>query len=510
MSKTDTESRPSHNVRPTYDQLQYAAELAQEPYDDVYQQIYDAIYDQHEKEGLVFDASTQAEVPGLLQLWELGERRAAHARRAGSIEHIQLSDDESNFLKYMQIFADFKSAALTFDVEKFDVDRKHDPDSVMISVAKSEAAGTSNMTPKEKIQYRKATPLIQEKIYRTEEEDTIYLNMMKNIFDPLHEIGDILLYKKPVPTDLRVELSNMANTAQAETKVMQRLAELYPVTTQPAEVTSPEAAPPDSQSTIEQTAARAVIEVYNRQTLDALKAASRGNLLVSTDTPQVKGEKEFIIDGEPTTQFRGGFQSFGDVSHGYDGRTNTYAEGYNSPLKEVEALFVKSIVEPVYEERPIIVYGGFLKRQKIHSTESVRVGSKPVEVLNAATNQMEPVTELAYQFYIRDNKPIDGREIRYTTLGGRPGNYLTVSVRVPQSVASAFVAALQQTPQLARQFAQELTVSDRTGITEDEWRTGVMHGEYKVKVEPPYDQLPRDWSISIINLTNHTKTKTKF
>ena len=244
--------------------------------------------------------------------------------------------------------------------------------------------------------------------------------------------------------------------------------------------------------------------LYNKILADVLRA-SEGRTLVHTDMPAHDG-RPLVRRGEPDYGVNSGFQTLGDRADSeYNGvAVNARNNRFNIPSDKVaiESVFTKHLQEPVYEDQQVETREGFFGRKVTTRTEQVKVGEQDVTMRNPITGEDEPAVEFVYQF--KSNGPKVDHV--YPTNSGRPGNMLVVNIQLPESIAQQLVTAAKENPDVARQLAKKLTVSDRTGITQHDWEVGNTDQGKHFKVEPPYDTLPKDWTMGFYD--EDTKTET--
>lgn len=142
--------------------------------------------------------------------------------------------------------------------------------------------------------------------------------------------------------------------------------------------------------------------------------------------------------------------------------------------------------------------GGRFKKKTKQVQEQVPDGEVPTMVMNPATGQQEPGVKVAYQF--NGNNRRDGAQTayykgpKYTTESGRSGNQLWIEATLPKSIADRLKQEVTSNPEVAHEFAKTLALNN--GITEQAWNNGV---------QPPFDKVPSDWTMAVVNLQKNTQ-----
>lgn len=254
---------------------------------------------------------------------------------------------------------------------------------------------------------------------------------------------------------------------------------------------------PEPTETVDE-ARQKVAEVFDdsgEKRLDALigevARAAKGATRIHTDIPKGLMLKSTSGDYRPMD----GFNSFGDglpqqSQHhvkklAYGGSAEAFifepdtATHYRTATKTVEA-------------------GGRFWKKTEQVEEQIPDGEIPIMVTNPTTGEQEPSVKVAYQFNgnnrNENGQPVSYEGPQYVTVGGRGGNVLYVETTLPRSVAEKLKQEVVLNPNAAREFAKTLLLNN--GITEQAWNNNVR---------PPFDKVPSDWAMSIVDLQKDTR-----
>lgn len=225
-------------------------------------------------------------------------------------------------------------------------------------------------------------------------------------------------------------------------------------------------------------------EKESSETLEQVLAFSRGRAVIETDIPT---NIPLAHGDELRKAYDSGFQYFGD-----NPRWHSFKDVKLEDRETPEAVIFQPHTEPIYEMHTEEVKVGWRKTRI--DERRVKTGEKPVMIVNPATGKEEPGVRVAYQFNSNNGSRHDfyGSDLPgYKTRGGRLGNVLTVETLLPQSLADKFKEEIARDPQTARRFAEQM--AKQNGVTDEVWSTG------DAPMRPPYDQLPNDWTISLVD-----------
>jgi hypothetical protein len=137
--------------------------------------------------------------------------------------------------------------------------------------------------------------------------------------------------------------------------------------------------------------------------------------------------------------------------------------------------------EDVFENREIEVpkKGLFAFGQKEKRIERVKVGNRPVmHGERVAGGKQEPLVELIYSTV---DSPDQGA---YRDYSKRTGQFLSVTIRLPESLARRSLDLLRSDPAFIRKMVEQ-TVIGQQGIPEGTWRSGELNGGFPLR--PPYE-----------------------
>ncbi len=251
------------------------------------------------------------------------------------------------------------------------------------------------------------------------------------------------------------------------------------------------------QSTVDD-ARRKVAEAFGdtgekeRQALiGEVARAAKGATRIYTDIPKDLILKSNSGDYRPID----GFNSFGDglpQNSRHVGEKLEYGGSAEAFLFEPDTTTrYKTVTE-------VIEVGGRFKKKTQQIEKQVPDGEVPTMVTNPATGQQESGVKVAYQF--NGNNRRDGAQTVfyegpvYATESGRGGNQLWVEVTLPKSVADKLKQETVNNPEIAREFAKTLAFNN--GVTEQAWNSGVR---------PPFDEVPNDWTMAVVDLQKDTQ-----
>jgi hypothetical protein len=213
---------------------------------------------------------------------------------------------------------------------------------------------------------------------------------------------------------------------------------------------------------------------------------------IHTDIPKGVQLKSAEGDYRPID----GFNSFGD---GLSQNNQHHSKKLTYSGSAEAFMFAPDTTTRYKTVTKTIETGGLFKKKTEQIDEQVPDGEMLTMVLNPATGQQEPGVKVAYQFngnQRRENNQTmfyEGPE--YKTESGRGGNQLFVEATLPKSVAEKLRQAASRDPEIAREFAEVLTLNN--GISEQVWNSGVR---------PPFDQIPDGWEMTITELEKDTRS----
>jgi len=170
-----------------------------------------------------------------------------------------------------------------------------------------------------------------------------------------------------------------------------------------------------------------------------------------------------------------------------------------------EAVMFSSLIESdtrtVTKERQVKV--GRLGRTHTESyseIETVPDSEHPVMMHNEQTGQDEPSIRFRYNFGYNDQMPVDDRRALpayQEFVGGRDGQTVQACIDLPESMANKLKTQIEQDPSSVRELVEKLFLNNNDGrITEEYWRKGGSVGH---PIRPPYEKLPSDWTIAMID-----------
>jgi hypothetical protein len=214
--------------------------------------------------------------------------------------------------------------------------------------------------------------------------------------------------------------------------------------------------------------------------------AAKGKTRILTDIPKGAVLKSNAGDFRP----RDGFQAFGDGLPQENHHNNTLLM-YGGSAEAM--LFAPDTTTRYKTVMKTVETGGRFFKKAEQVPEQVPDGEIPTMVINPSTGQQEPGIKVAYQFNGNKRKE-NGQTVLYEgpdyiTESGRVGNQLFVEATLPRSVADELKQGVASNPEIAREFARTLAMSN--GITEQAWNNGVR---------PPYDQVPNSWEMTVADL----------
>jgi hypothetical protein len=179
------------------------------------------------------------------------------------------------------------------------------------------------------------------------------------------------------------------------------------------------------------------------------------------------------------------------------------APGWTRIPTEAVAFTPVRTVDTTLERTERTVKTGLFKTEKRIDTREVDVpGSEhALTMVNPATGESEPVVLFQYSFSDQGKINPDGQggNLRYREFrGSRGGNELKVALEMPQSLADSLKSAIKDNPELVRNFVKNLALKRSNGaITQELWDHG--NKESGNPVEPPYNDLPSNWEISVFD-----------
>ncbi len=148
-----------------------------------------------------------------------------------------------------------------------------------------------------------------------------------------------------------------------------------------------------------------------------------------------------------------------------------------------EGVVFSPVSKNVYEEVEVPGRKKMFGREP--ATKEHRItGTQPMlasEVVAGATD--EPAVEMTYRTF---GDTSYSQETEYKVSDGRTGNYLVVSVVMPQSVAAKLEQDAKADPKIIRTVAEKAML-ENTGIPEAAWRTGDEHTRGR-PMRPPYER----------------------
>lgn len=120
-------------------------------------------------------------------------------------------------------------------------------------------------------------------------------------------------------------------------------------------------------------------------------------------------------------------------------------------------------------------------------------------IRNELSGQDEPVVRFRYAFQY-GNAAIGsaGDELpKYQEFsGGRLGQQVLVGLDLPKSVADQLQEHITDDPKSVRTLVEQLFLQNSGGkVTAESWNEG---GKVKHPIRPPYEQLPKDWTMAVI------------
>lgn len=130
-------------------------------------------------------------------------------------------------------------------------------------------------------------------------------------------------------------------------------------------------------------------------------------------------------------------------------------------------------------------------------TETIPGSEHPKIMRNELTGKDEPTVRFRYMFKYSDQALMEKELPRYKEFkGSRDGAQILAGVDLPESIARNLERAIMQDPASARDIVERLFLENNDGsITEQHWSEG---GENKHPMRPPYEQLPKDWTIAVL------------
>ncbi|HPR09386.1 MAG TPA: hypothetical protein PLT04_02315 [Candidatus Saccharibacteria bacterium] len=219
--------------------------------------------------------------------------------------------------------------------------------------------------------------------------------------------------------------------------------------------------------------------------------AAKGATRIYTDIPKDIMLKSNSGDFRPID----GFNSFGD---GLPQESRNVREKLEYGGSAEAFLFEPDTTTRYKTVTKTIETGGRFKKKTEQVQEQVPDGEVPTMVMNLVTGQQEPGVKVAYQF--NGNNRRDGAQTayyegpEYTTESGRGGNQLWIEATLPKSVADRLKQEVTSNPEVAHEFAKTLALNN--GITEQAWNNGV---------QPPFDKVPSDWTMAVVDLQKDTQ-----
>ncbi|HMR72925.1 MAG TPA: hypothetical protein PKD68_02855 [Candidatus Saccharibacteria bacterium] len=241
-------------------------------------------------------------------------------------------------------------------------------------------------------------------------------------------------------------------------------------------VDTPEAPSPEAVNTSRENKEK-VLNV-----LDMVVGAAKDHTYIHTDTRPIP-----VRHGREMRETeRTGFQNFGDAPD------VAYFQYRDALLdrETTEAVVFQPDTTPVYKTETYVVKTSLFGKQQT-AERQIPNGESLNMVKNHTTGEEEPGVKMTYQFFANGTHYDNSILPRYQTSSGRPGNVLVINTVLPKSVAEEFKQTVQNNPLAARAFAEAVMFNN--GVTEEAWTSG------EAPMRPPYDALPADWTLSIID-----------
>jgi len=221
--------------------------------------------------------------------------------------------------------------------------------------------------------------------------------------------------------------------------------------------------------------------------------AAKGSAIVHTDIPGAlprfyKGKKEKVAGTHGLSTFGDGERNPGSINDAP--RHFNMAPGSSNLVK--------------YDTDP---------RSDTHvrtMVEGVAFDSAAPEWTDPATGRKEAGMYFDYTFNPNLAPGMKNRTIYQETTGGRPGNCLIVRTLLSKELANTLkgkfeTAATSGDPQMKAemlQFARDTAaavVMERAGISAKAWNDGDREFNMTRRLKPPYEQLPSDHQLFVLN-----------
>jgi hypothetical protein len=262
-----------------------------------------------------------------------------------------------------------------------------------------------------------------------------------------------------------------------------------PTNSPPEEPANPRNGVPSDAATAEarqrvKDAHRGTSETERQELFADVIQAAQGRTIISTVIPndliRTNGDKRHIVENY--------FGMFGDgVREGF--RQSEISLLSHSGSFEA-MMFTRVYTQRYIKETKTIEKRRLFRTETSETEESVKGPVESMTIDNPVTGEQEPAVVVAYQFRT-GSRQHNGKTVLYEgptyMSNGRPGNSLIVQTILPFSVAAKLFEGVSNDPLIAREFAEIL--AKRNGITEKSW-DGL--------VRPPYDQLPADWEMGVV------------
>ena len=246
---------------------------------------------------------------------------------------------------------------------------------------------------------------------------------------------------------------------------------------------------------------------------ESVRLAARNKTMIHTDSDLAHGD---VRKGKDVVNFRSdittGFNTFGSESDPTvlsRGRNETAISisSYDDSGRIPERVQFQTKIE---KRVPVKRTRTELRRKGLFGYEPIEVDDDyeyrevdPPEMINPETGNSEPSVIFRYSFNSQAAGYDRGTMPPYMTGSNRAGNVLEVKTLLPASIADRLRTAIENNPQVVRSVVADLVIEEG-GVDLDDFYYG---RENDPKMEPPYDDLPKDWTIAIFG--NHPAQEAK-
>lgn len=247
---------------------------------------------------------------------------------------------------------------------------------------------------------------------------------------------------------------------------------------------------------------------------ESVRLAARNKTMIHTDSDLAHGD---VRKGKDVVNFRSdittGFNTFGSdsdptvLSRGRN-ETAISISSYDDSGRIPERVQFQTKIE---KRVPVKRTRTELRRKGLFGYEPIEVEYDdyenrevdPPEMINPETGNSEPSVIFRYSFNSQAAGYDRGTMPPYMTGSNRAGNVLEVKTLLPASIADRLRTAIENNPQVVRSVVADLVIEEG-GVDLDDFYYG---RENDPKMEPPYDDLPKDWTIAIFG--NHPAQEAK-